>query len=301
MVALNPRQGEPSTGSPCDVEKILAVLDQALQDRDATVPRLRLLRQVLVDGDVTDATEEDLAWIGRFLTPAHVCMYAVPAFKAFEEHNKHGVEPPAGDPAIDLARQQLDAIGWGQLDGHRILDADALIEQHGAQAILYALWCSKGKAIRNRAGFVTWWLKQGHEAPKGWLPVELRKPVPESARSDAEPTGALSPAPEPQTPSEPEERPQEASEPPRTPEELQPLREELLAHLEPLMRPASVRAWIEPLALVSIDGLNRLILQAPDAFHAEWVNRQFAQPLRQACQAMGYEDYYCTWQPRETI
>ena len=76
------------------------------------------------------------------------------------------------------------------------------------------------------------------------------------------------------------------------------MREERLVHLEPLMRPASVRAWIEPLALMAIDGLNRLILQAADGFCAKWVNRQFARPLQQACQAMGYEDFYCTWQPR---
>ena len=300
MVALQTREGEPVEGSPCtstDPAQILSILDQAMQDPDATVPRLRLLRQALEDGYVTDVTEENLAWIERFLS-SRPCMYVVPAFEEPEEHNKHGEGHPTSDPAIDLAKQQLDDIGWGQLDGNRILDPDDLIEQHGALSVLYAVWCSKGKAIRNRPGFVTWWLKQGHEVPTGWMPTELRKTAQENAQNGADTPEALSPTLEPQTSPEPKERPYEALELPQTPVDLRLLREELLAHVEPLVRPASFEAWIKPPALVAVDGMNRLILQAPDSFHAEWVNKQFAKPLQQACQAMGYGGFYCTWQPR---
>lgn len=73
-------------------------------------------------------------------------MYAVPsAVQTQEENNMHG-----GDAAHRLAHEQLQAIGWGMIeDGRPIRDPDALIEAHGALNVLYAIWCARGKQIRN--------------------------------------------------------------------------------------------------------------------------------------------------------
>ena len=118
MVALNPRQGEwPSMGSPCDAEKVLAILDAALQDPDVTVSRLRQLRQALEDGDVTDATEEDLAWVDRFLN-SRPCMYDVPASEE-STTSKHGTKVPA----TDLAKEQgkIRAVGLASHDHSNVV------------------------------------------------------------------------------------------------------------------------------------------------------------------------------------
>ena len=82
--------------------------------------------------------------------------------------------------------------------GQRVQDINAFIEQHGALNVLYAIWCSQGKRIENPPAFVTWWLRQGHEAPADWLPAELR------TQEDPEPVPAAQPVPEsteaPETP-----------------------------------------------------------------------------------------------------
>lgn len=82
---------------------------------------------------------------------------------------------------------------------------------------------------------------------------------------------------------------------PETPEELQPLWEDVQSHVEPLIRPGSFTAWIEPLSLVSIEEDQTLVLWAPDGFAADWVETRFSQPLRRVARVLGYEGYRLTW------
>ena len=259
-----------------------------------TVSRLRFLRHLLEAGrqvesysnweiaqiiDCAERTARNVKQWGRQFVAA---MYEVPS-EVKEENNMHM------DATVALAQQQLEEIQWGMLNGQRIKDANALIEEHGPLNILYAIWCSRGKKVRNPAGFVTWWCREGHQAPNGWLPAELRQQV---AQTHARRTEGDRPG----TPAALEMAPER----PEAPEELLPLWEEVLAHVEPRVRPGGYRAWIEPLSLVAVEE-ETLVLWAPDGFHAEWVDRHFGLPLQRVCQALGYRGYRQIWGARRLL
>ena len=256
-----------------DPAQILAIFDQALDDPDVTVSRLRCLGQILSGRQVEDFDEETVFWVSQFIPSS---MYvSTSSFKEVPEH-KHG------DAATQLAREQLQAIDFGKINGQQVKDLDAFIQEHGALHVLYALWCSKGKGIKNPCGWITWSLREGHQAPAGWLPVELREEE----------------TPEPVEESQAVEELSQRSERPETPEELLSLWEDLQAHVEPLIRPGSFTAWIEPLSLVSIEENQTLVLWAPDGFAADWVETRFNQPLQRVVRALGYEGYRFTWERR---
>ena len=201
--------------------------------------------------------------------------------------NIHTSQP---DPAGQLARQQLEAMDWGLLDGQRVQDPDAFIEQHGALNVLYAIWCSQGKRIENPPAFVTWWLRQGHEAPADWLPAELRTQE-EPPLQTENPQGKEVPEAPFVTSgtASPQEYPEQKA--PETPAELKPLWTEILAYVEPQVRPASFQAWFEPLVLIDAEEADTLHLWAPNAAHAEWVEECYHRLLKQACQGVGYGNY----------
>ena len=266
-----------------DAAQILAVLDRALGDPDVTVSRLRFLRHLLEAGrevdsypnweiaqiiDGAERTARNVKQWGRQFVAA---MYEVPS-EVKEENNMHM------DAAIALAQVQLEKIQWGMLNGQKIKDASAFIEEYGAPNILYAIWCSRGKKVRNPAGFVTWWCREGHQAPTGWLPGELRQQTKQEEKIQAA-------------------SPEMAPERPEVPENLLPLWEEVLIHVEPQVRPGGYRAWIEPLSLIAVEE-ETLVLWAPDGFHAEWVDRHFGQPLQRVCQALGYQGYRQVWEAK---
>jgi hypothetical protein len=273
--------------SDVNATQILDILDKALVDPDVTVFRLRFLRHLLeADREVDSYSNWEIAQIivcaertarnvkqwGRQFVAA---MYEEPSeVQEQDDNNMHM------DATVALALQQLEQIEWGMLNGQKIKDGNTFIEEHGALNILYAIWCSRGKKVRNPAGFVTWWCREGHQAPNGWLPAELRQ--------QGEQKTKVGP-PEP-PPGVPPERPE-------TPEALIPLWEEVLTHVEPQVRPGGYRAWIEPLSLVTIEE-EMLVLWAPDGFHAEWVDRHFGQPLQRVCHALGYRGYRQIWQPQ---
>ena len=281
--------GQLSRLPSLDAAQILAVLDKALADPDVTVSRLRFLRHLLEAGrevdsyaaweiaqiiDGAERTARNVKQWGRQFVAA---MYEVPS-EVKEENNMHM------DATVALAQQQLEQIEWGMLNGQKIKDGNGFIEENGAINILYAIWCSRGKKVRNPAGFVTWWCREGHQAPNGWLPGELRQQEKQTRQIDG-------------SNQEPPTTPEMAPERPETPEELLPLWEEVLSHVEPQVRPDGFLAWIAPLALVAIEE-EMLVLWAPDGFHAEWVDRRFGQPLQRVCQALGYRGYRQIWQPQ---
>ena len=264
--------------------QILAVLDKALGDPGVTVSRLRFLRHLLEAGREVDSypnwevariingaerTARNVKQWGRQFVAA---MYEVPS-EVKEENNMHM------DATVALAQQQLEQIEWGMLNGQKIKDGSAFIGEHGALKILYAIWCSRGKKVRNPAGFVTWWCREGHQAPNGWMPAELRQQTKQQEEKIQEVS------------------PEMAPERPGVPENLLPLWEEVLTHVEPQVRIGGYHAWIVPLALVAVEE-ETLVLWAPDGFHAEWVDRHFGQPLQRVCQGLGYRGYRQTWQPR---
>ena len=154
-----------------DPAQILATFDQALASPDVTVSRLRCLGQILSDQQAEDFDEEDVSWVSQFV-PGSMYVCSTPILEAVPKHNIHG------DPATVLAIQQLQAIDFGRINGQQVKDLDAFIQEHGALHVLYALWCSKGKGITNPCGWITWSLREGHQAPPGWLPVELREEEP---------------------------------------------------------------------------------------------------------------------------
>ena len=293
MRAPTAAEGEQLSRLPSlDAAQILAVLDRAFADPDVTVSRLRFLRHLLEAGrqvesysnweiaqiiDCAERTARNVKQWGRQFVAA---MYEVPS-EVKEENNMHM------DTTVELARQQLETIEWGMLNGQQIKDASAFIEEHGALNILYAIWCSRGKKVRNPAGFVTWWCREGHQAPKGWLPAELRQQVKQTRASETQGDHPGAPGAASET----------APERPDTPEELLPLWEDVLTHVEPQVRPGGFQAWIVPLSLIAIED-EVLILWAPDGFHAEWVDRHFGQPLQRVCQALGYRGYRQIWEAR---
>jgi len=187
-MTIQTQAGGPSIEErPCaDPEQVLAVLDQALATSGVTVLKLRLLRHLL-DTDANPDTYSDAAiagllacsertawearqWVSQFFANSdHVC-HSTQELQEVQNNNIHGSQDSAGQ----LAKAQLEAMDWGLLDGQRVQAIDAFIEQHGALNVLYAIWCSQGKRIENPPAFVTWWLRQGHEAPADWLPAELR-------------------------------------------------------------------------------------------------------------------------------
>ena len=253
--------------------QILAIFDQALPDPDVTISRLRCLGQTLSGQPVEDVDEETVSWVSQFIpSPMYVNSTLI---KEVPEH-KHG------DVATRLAKEQLQAIDFGKINGQQVKDLDAFIDEYGALNVLYALWCSKGKGIKNPCGWITWSLREGHQAPTGWLPVELREEE----------------APEPVGEPEAVEELSQRTKRPETPEELLPLWEDLQTHVEPLIRPGSFHAWIEPLSLVSIEEDQTLVLWAPDGFAADWVETRFRQPLQRVIRALGYEGYRLTWERR---
>jgi len=282
--------GRLPSGAPWEPAPILALLDQALADPGVTLSRLRFLRHVLDNGQSgEDYAEEDVArmagcperaardvksWVSKFVPSMYVCSTLN---EEVPENNIHG------EAAFQLARKQLEEIGWGMLKGRQIKEPDAFIEEYGALNVLYALWCSRGKQVRNPAGFVTWWCRQGHQVPEGWRPMALCR----QRHEDAVEEEAAPPAPE------------TLPERPETPEELHPLWRDVLAYVEPQIRPGAFHAWIEPLSLVAVAEDATLILWAPDRFHAEWVKTRFADSLQRACQASGYRRYQLTWQGKK--
>ena len=252
-----------------DPAQALALLDQALSTPGVTVTKLRLVRHIQEKQVALDrCTDQDLVtlldcsertareakqWTRQLFAAMHVVCSAPEDIQKVQ--NIHGGE----DTAAQLARQQLQALDWGVLDGRRVQDLDAFIEQHGAVNVLYAVWCSKGKQIQNPPAFVTWWLRQGHQAPDGWLPTELRAADPPGRAAslpDEQPTPELhqkngnSPGEAvPEVPEAPfvtfgtesrQEYPKRKA--PETPAELQPLWRDLLAYLETRVRPASFHA-----------------------------------------------------------
>jgi len=287
------QEGRLSSGAPGDPDQILAILDQALAAPDVTVSRLRFLRHLLDAGrevesfstgeitQVLDCAERTARTVKQWTRQFFAAMYVHTSdLQKQEENTMHNM-----DATVELAQVQLEAIGWGLLDGQRVQDPEVLIEAHGALNVLYALWCCRGKPLRNPAGFVTWWLREGHEAPPGWLPVELREKA------------APKPAAEPEAAEKP---PEELPARPETPEALQPLWEDILAHVEPLIRPSSFHAWIEPLSLLDVEADQTLVLWAPDGFHADWVNTHYGPPLERVVRALGYSGYRFTWPTRKT-
>ena len=264
-----------------ELGQILAILDQALEMPGVTVLKLRLVRYLLDADDSLDTfSDADIAglldcsertawearrWVSQFFATMHVC-------STQEISTVQNIHTSQLDPAVQLARQQLEAMDWGLLDGQRVQDIDAFIEQHGALNVLYAIWCSQGKRIENPPAFVTWWLRQGHEAPADWLPAELR------TQEDPEPVPAAQPVPE-------------STEAPETLAALQPLQAALLAYVEPQVRPASFQAWFEPLVLIDAEEADTLHLWAPSAAHAEWIQECYHQLLTKACQGVGYGNY----------
>ena len=168
-----------------ELGQILAILDQALEMPGVTVLKLRLVRYLLDADDSLDTfSDADIAglldcsertawearrWVSQFFATMHVCSTQEDLVPGVQ-NNIHGEE----DPAAQLAKAQLQALNWGMLEGRQVQDLDTFIDQQGALNVLYAIWCSQGKHIQNSPAFVTWWLRQGHQAPPDWLPAELR-------------------------------------------------------------------------------------------------------------------------------
>lgn len=300
-------------------EQLLAVLDQALATPGVTVLKLRLLRHLLAaDGPVDTYSDADIAgllacsertareakqWTRQFFAAMHVC--STPE-EVPEVQNIHASQP---DPA-SLAREQLQSMGWGVLDGHQVQDFDALIDSQGALNVLYAIWCSQGKRIQNPPAFVTWWLRQGHQAPEGWLPAELRTQEPPEPQAQLlEEHRQKNENPAPRAPAKGgfdgfagasyQEYPGRKG--PQTAAELQPLWEDLLAYIEPQVRPASFQAWFEPLALVAVEEPDILCLWAPTTAHADWVEGCYDRLLRRAGRAVGYRSYRITVHRAEEV
>ena len=304
-----------------DPAQVLALMDQALSAPGVTVTKLRLVRHIQEKQVALDTcTDQDLVtlldcsertareakqWTRQLFAAMHVC--STQEIQGVQNNNIHGIE----DAAAQLARQQLQALDWGVLDGRRVQDLDAFIEQHGAVNVLYAVWYSKGKQIQNPPAFVTWWLRQGHQAPDGWLPTELRAADPPGRAAslpDEQPTPELHQkngnSPGEAVPEVPEapfvtfgtESRQEylKRKAPETPAELQPLWRDLLAYLETRVRLASFQAWFEPLVLVAVEEPDILCLWAPNTAHADWVEECYARLLTQTCRLLGYASYRLT-------
>ena len=125
------------------------------------------------------------------------------------------------------------------LEGWQVQDLDTFIDQQSALNVLYAIWCSQGKRIQNPPAFVTWWLRQGHQAPPDWLPAELRLQE-ERPQQDENPCRK-------EVPKVPEApfvtfgiaSPQKYLEKEGPAADLEPLRASLLAYIKPRVRPAS--------------------------------------------------------------
>ena len=304
----------PSHGADLSADnsaQTLALLDRALTTPGVTITKLRLVRHIQEEQVALDrCTDQDLVtlldcsertdreakqWTRQLFAAMHVC--STQELQEVQNNNIHGGE----DVAAQLARQQLQALGWGVLDGRRVQDLDVFIEQHGAVNVLYAIWCSQGQRIQNPPAFVTWWLRQGHRAPDGWLPAELRVPE-SSALPDSPEPAALAPIERPICEPAEVELPDVTSPPveaPETPAALQPIQTALLAYLETHVRPASFQAWFEPLVLVGAQKADILCLSAPSAAHADWVEECYDQLLTQACRTVGYSSYRITVHPNE--
>ncbi len=68
-----------------------------------------------------------------------------------------------------LSVEKLKEIGWGKLLGcFQVRDPELFTRRFSAKNVLYAVWCAEGHHARNPAGFVTFKLQQGLEAPEGW-------------------------------------------------------------------------------------------------------------------------------------
>ena len=269
-----------------DPTQILDILDRALTDPEITISRMRFIRHVLEAGrevdsfsawevaqviDCTQRTDRTVkSWVRKFIS----VMYVEPPEDLKKENNMHM------DATIELAQQQLEEIGWGLLDGQRVKNPADLIEEYGALNVLYGCWCCQTKKVKSKPAFLTWWLREGHEAPSGWAPPELRqKQAPE-------------PTEEPQAPQTLPERPE-------PPQELQSVWQEILTHMEPLIRPSAFRSWIEPLSLLEIEDGQRPVLWAPDGFHKQWVEERLSQPLERVCQALGFDGFRVAFPARE--
>jgi hypothetical protein len=289
-MAIQQREGgQPaelsSSCAPTDPSQILDILDRALTAPDVTVSRLRFLRHVLEAdrevgsysnweiAQVIDCAERTARNVKQWGRQFFAAMYVDSPEDLKKENNMHM------DATVELAQQQLEAIGWGILDGQRVKDPADLIEEFGALNVLYGCWCCQTKKVKCKSGFLTWWLREGHEAPPGWFPPELRQKK----------------APEP--PAEPQ-APETLPERPEPPQELQPVWEDVLTHMEPLIRPSSFRSWIEPLSLLEIEDGTVLLFWAPDGFHSEWVERKFSQPLERICRALGFAGFRLTFPTR---
>ena len=291
-----------------DPAQILALLDRALTTPGVTVTKLRLVRLILDESrDLDVCTDQDLVtllacsertareakqWTRQLFAAMHVC--STQEVQEVQNNNIHGIEDAAGQ----LARQQLEAMDWGVLDGRRVQDLDAFIEQHGAVNVLYAVWCSQGQRIQNPPAFVTWWLRQGNLAPDGWLPEELRPQESQPLQTENSYRKEVPEAPFGTFGTESrQEYPERKA--PETPAGLQPLQTALLAYVEPRVRPASFQAWFEPLVLVGAQEGDTLRLWAPSAAHADWVEECYDRLLTQACRSAGYSNYRLTVHPNE--
>ena len=94
------------------------------------------------------------------LPPSHAA-----AFCRCEPRPNQIDQPDDYRQAVD----QLKAIGWGKLLGcFQVRDPELFTRRFGANNVLYAIWCAEGHQARNPAGFVTFKLQQGLEAPNGW-------------------------------------------------------------------------------------------------------------------------------------
>ena len=303
MIAPARPEGLPNPDQPAtagaDPPHILAVLDRALVTPGATVHALRLLRLSL-DGDNTILTGSDQAvadlldcpvleahearlWADDFLASMHVC--STPSEQLEENHSIHG--GPA-DAVTQLARDQLRAMDWGVLDGHQVQDIQAFVAEYGALNVLHAISCSRGSRINNPPAFVTWWCRQGHQAPEGWLPAELsrwERPNPQTPPRDA-PSAADLPEVPPELPSEAPRLCTEAFEAWRA----------ILSHIRPQLRTTSFQTWFQPLVPVGGADGDKLCLWAPSATHADWVETHYDRLLTEACRAEGLAGYRLTLQ-----
>ena len=187
-----------------DPAQVLALMDQALSAPGVTVTKLRLVRHIQEKQVALDTcTDQDLVtlldcsertareakqWTRQLFAAMHVC--STQEIQEVQNNNIHGGEDAAGQ----LARQQLEAMDWGVLDGRRVQDLDAFIEQHGAVNVLYAVWCSRGQQIQNPPAFAPLspggsdkaiWrrtagcrLNYGHRIHQGQLPWPRLNPLP---------------------------------------------------------------------------------------------------------------------------
>ena len=104
----------------------------------------------------------DLINTGQFFGPWDVERGTEQNLKEEKKDNNHS-------PIFWLCVELLKEMGWGMRGKRELFNPVRFVRRFGEQNVLYAIWCAKGKRIKNPAAFITWQLTvYGIEAPDGW-------------------------------------------------------------------------------------------------------------------------------------